>query len=449
MSPISRQTTLLCLAVPGLLLLALGQPALAHGGPQEAAPEPREESSAPTAAQPTPSQTPGGKAGYGPIPPFGAPFSTAGQLEEDDRVKEPVVRFEWMDRTLEPWFDWKKRLNEDHGLQLGFDYQALYQGLDDSLEGEDKAASGVVRTFGRWTLVGRDTKNEGTLVFSAQHSHTLGTALAPAGLGSQAGYIGLLGTKFNDAGGILGDLNWQQRLNDGRTGLIVGRFDPNDFFNYLGYVNPFTTFGNLAILLDVSRALPDWSWGIGVGHWFDDRWFALGTVNDANGTATDLDFFSGGAELIALGEVGWAPSRDERYLKKVALTAWHVDERNDAGLGSAKGIALAANWTWNDTWMAWGRLGLSEGEAPIYNESVTVGAGRIFRKYSDVLGLSFNWGQPQDGSLDAQGTTELFYRMTFSENLALTPSLQWLYQPALNPEKDNVFVLGFRARLSL
>ena len=131
------------------------------------------------------------------------------------------------------------------------------------------------------------------------------------------------------------------------------------------------------------------------------------------------------------------------------MTVWHVDERDDAGVDSADGVAVAANWTWDRTWMVFGRAGTSDGSAPLYNESLSAGFGRLFRSNSDVLGLAINRGDPPVGSLDEQTTGEVFYRLTFSQNLALTPSVQWLSDPALNSEEDTVWVFGLRARLSL
>ena len=94
-----------------------------------------------------------------------------GQLEEDDRVKEPAFRFESFDRGLEPWFNWKKRLNEKYGLQLGAQYVTLYQGANDSTTGEEDTFSGLLRVFGKWSITGKGTKNTGSLVFSVDHRH--------------------------------------------------------------------------------------------------------------------------------------------------------------------------------------------------------------------------------------------------------------------------------------
>jgi len=128
--------------------------------------------------------------------------------------------------------------------------------------------------------------------------------------------------------------------------------------------------------------------------------------------------------------------------------AWHVDEREEAGISSANGVALAANWTFEDKWMPFARLGFSRGSAPIYNESVTLGIIRKFMYRSDFVGLSINHGSPPDTTLRDQTSIEAFWRFQFSEGFAITPSLQVIKDPALNPEEDTVLVWGLRFRLN-
>ena len=98
--------------------------------------------------------------------------------------------------------------------------------------------------------------------------------------------------------------------------------------------------------------------------------------------------------------------------------------------------------------MAFARAGWSEGDTPIYNKSVTVGVGRLIRQWSDVFGVGVNWGDPPDDSLPEQWTTEVFYRMQLSQNLQITPSVQWLIDPALNSTEDEIWIASLRMRLS-
>jgi len=111
---------------------------------------------------------------------------------------------------------------------------------------------------------------------------------------------------------------------------------------------------------------------------------------------------------------------------------------------------VGANWTTDDVrWMGFVRGGWSDGDAPIYNETYTVGFLRKFRRNSDLLGLAVNWGDPPDDDLRSQTAGELFYRVQLAQNLAITPSVQLLYNPSLNPDDDVLWVFGLRMRLTL
>jgi len=388
------------------------------------------------------------KSGFEPDTSFAGPGSTRSQLAEDDEVKKSVLRYPEFDHWLKPWFDRKAKLNKEYGLQLGGAYTSLYQSASDALDGaQDSAGSGILRLSGRWSLFNRDSKNTGALVFSVDNRHAY-TDIPPASLGFEVGYLGIPGTLFSDIDTVLGDLNWQQYLNGGQTGLIVGRYDPNDFFDVLGYANPWTAFQNLAVLFNTTIALPDWSTGIGLGHWINDQWYALGAVNDVNGVATSTEFFEDFDELYTTAEIGWSPSRAQRYLSNIHVTLWHADEREEAGVEQSEGVAIGANWTVDETWMAFFKAGWSDGSAPLYQQSVTVGTLYHFASRSDLVGLGLNWGKPADDALDNQVTGELFYRLQLAQNLALTPSLQLFVDPALNPNEDQIWLASMRVRFS-
>jgi porin len=391
------------------------------------------------------------------IPRFGGRNSTGGELEDSDRELDPAFRFPAADEFYKPWSDWQKKQNLENGIQLSAHYSTMYQSLsstinsdesDDDLD-DDKASSGVFRGTLQWTPIGNGTLNSGSLNIMVDHRHAF-RDLAPADLAAQAGYIGVTSLFYNDAGFMLVNLNWKQGFNNGNTGYIVGRFDPNDYMNVLGYVNPWSVFSNLDSNLDTTVALPDSSWGVAGGHWIDDQWYVLGGINDANGLGNDdLEFFEGGAEFFKYAHIGWTPGKEDRYIKNVHLLAWHVDEREEADLESAKGLALAANWTFNDRWMPFARIGLSTGSTPIYNNKYSIGLIRKFMYRSDLLGVSASWGSPPDDSLPDQKTFEAFWRFQLSQGLALTPSIQLLKDPAFNEEEDTIWVIGFRARFSL
>lgn len=389
------------------------------------------------------------KSGYTRAARYGGPASVSAQLEEDDRAKDSIFRFPQVDAFLQPWFDGKRGLNDSRGLEIGSHYVTVFQRLSDSLTDDKQAWSGIIRLAGTWLLTGEDTENTGTLIFKVENRHEIGSNISPSELANSAGYLGQTGPLFTDVDTVLVDLNWQQYFNDGRTGVIAGRYDPSDYMNVAGYANPWTSFQNLSVMLDSSIAFPDASYGIGVGHWLNDQWAVGGSINDANGTISDLGFFEGGSEFFTEAQLIWTPSRDERLFKRVGLTVWDVDAREDLGIGSGNGVALTANWTFADRWMPFIRLGRSDGTASIYRESATVGFIHYLAARSDLFGFGINRGDPSDESLREQTTVEFFYRFQVAENFAITPSVQLLKDPALNPLEDRVWVFGLRVRLAL
>ncbi len=86
----------------------------------------------------------------------------------------------------------------------------------------------------------------------------------------------------------------------------------------------------------------------------------------------------------------------------------------------------------------------------VSRSALTVTAGVMRRVHTkDLLGLGFSWGDPSDGTLRNQLSTEIFYRFQVTPNLALTPSAQWLADPAQNLDVDQIFVFGLRVRFTL
>lgn len=67
---------------------------------------------------------------------------------------------------------------------------------------------------------------------------------------------------------------------------------------------------------------------------------------------------------------------------------------------------------------------------------------------ADLFGVGFGWDHPSDDALDSQYTGEIFCRFQLTENLALTPDLQVILDPALNPTEDVRVVPGFRVRVT-
>ena len=399
-----------------------------------------------TAAESSGKQT---KSGYEHDPGFAGPSESGALLKEADEVKKPALRFPAFDKAFKPWFDWKGQLKEEYGIEMGLAYTSLYQWANDSPVGvDDKAGSGIFRVTTRWTPLRNEAGDTGTLVAMYDHRHAY-TQNAPGDFGNY-GYYGISGALFTDFQGTLGDLNWQQTFAGRRVGIVVGRYDPNDYFDVLGYANPWTSFQNLYILFNGSIALPDWSTGIGAGFWVNDQIYLKAAANDVNGVTTKEEFNFDFDELYTTAEIGWSPSRGQRYFQNLHLTWWHADAKENNSSDRSDGFTIGANWTVENRFMVFTKVGWSDGSAPLYEESYTFGMLYYLANRSDLIGLALNWGDPPSGSgLQEQTTTELFYRLQFAQNLAITPSVQHVNDPALNPAEDYIVIFGLRLRVTL
>ena len=67
-------------------------------------------------------------------------------------------------------------------------------------------------------------------------------------------------------------------------------------------------------------------------------------------------------------------------------------------------------------------------------------------KNNDVAGLGVSWGKPAIGTLRDQFTSEAFYRFQLTQFLAITPDVQLIVDPALNPNVDVLAFFGVRLR---
>lgn len=103
----------------------------------------------------------------------------------------------------------------------------------------------------------------------------------------------------------------------------------------------------------------------------------------------------------------------------------------------------------NDGWMPFLRAGYSDDGGALLEASISAGIGYYMSDSRDLLGFGVNWGKPPGSGLDDQYTAEIFYRLQLAQNLAITPDLQLIIDPALNPDENTIWVFALRARLAL
>ena len=368
-----------------------------------------------------------------------------------DREANPLYK----SLLLAPLRSWRDGLAEKTGFTWSIDYSALFMGVNDS-PGEDSASGGMVRFFGFWDLVNRGGPNKGSLYWKVEHRHKY-TDIPPSGLGFESGYAGIFEPPFSDQGSRLTNLYWKQYFANDKWAAVAGFLDPTDFVDVYLMASPWTGFNSFVFSTgSAAMDLPnDATLGAAAGGMVAKNVYLQAGIADANSDPTDpfdgFDSVASDSDFFKWVEIGFTPVQDKIYFDNLHVTLWHIDERvND----TPDGWGVNASWQkWiGDTWLPFIRGGYTDDSGSLLERSVSVGVGYQPVPMRGVIGLGFNWGKPNPISFagaDDQYTTELFWRYQLTRELAVTPSIQYIKDPALNPDEDSLWAFGLRLRLAL
>jgi porin len=358
-------------------------------------------------------------------------------------------------RLFAPLKEWRNGVAEKTGFNWSLDYSAAFMGVNNS-PGEDNAGSGMVRFFGFWDLVNRGGPNKGSLNWKVEHRHKY-TDIPVSGLGFESGYVGLFEPPFSDQGTRLTNLYWKQYFAEEKWAAVLGFLDATDFVDVYLLASPWTGFNNFVFSTgSAAMDLPnDAALGVAAGGMVAEKVYIQAGIADANSDPTEpfegFDSVANESDFFKWIEVGFTPKQDKLYFDNVHVTFWHIDERTN---GTPDGWGLNASWQqWiNDTWLPFVRGGYAEDSGSLLEKSVTVGVGYQPVPMRGVIGFGFNWGKPNQTSFDGaddQYTTELFWRYQLTTELAVTPSIQYIRDPALNPAESSLWAFGLRVRVVL
>jgi len=400
-----------------------------------------------------------GSSVYDDIPEFGGPSSVGVELKDDN--KTPATG-DFIKDGMPGWFSTKQGIVEKHGLAYGLNLSTLYQSASAAL-GEDDAWGGIIQLPASWTVLNRGGKNTGTIVFKAENRSKISTDLAPQDLGIQGiGAASVVGTQFSDKGWIITNLFWQQALNDGQIKFVVGHIDNTDFMDVYGLINPQTAFMNLSFSTNPTIGVPDQGFGGGFGTLLGNNFYLVAGLMDAAGdpehAGKSIDQFFDNNEYFKHIEIGYTSSPDRIYFDNIHFVYWESDEQTNS-TGESKG----SGWTFSyakfidDKYMPFLRIGDSDGGGgALLEKMVTAGLGIYYGETNELFGVGLSYGEASEDpvggfgiNLDPQYTGEIFYRFQLSSHLAITPDLQIIVDPVLNPGESSIIVAGVRVRLSL
>ena len=383
------------------------------------------------------------------------PEGIGAQLQIGNQVAEPYFRVPI--RVFKSWYEAKAKVNEKLGLRYGINYTAVYLTASDGItdESETSSASGIFDIPVSWTLLGRESGDAGTLGLKFENRHVYGSnAVSPMFLGFQTGSILLPATKANEFTFRFTELWWQQALLQQRLHFVVGKVDPTNYYTFHGLVHPFMNFFGYGSSVSPSANWPNQGFGVIASALPTKNLYITAGLHDAGGDPFKSgevlyfgdNFFDG--KFFKTVEVGYVPSFAERYFRKLSVTYWHSDAYE--GSEEGQGVAFASHWFFKEKYIPFLLAGFSDGKGANVLAKQIVAGGIGFRFMShDILGFTVNWTNPPDASLRDQYTAETYYRFYLTEHLEVTPDLQWVYHPSLNPNKTSLVYFGLRMRATL
>jgi len=349
---------------------------------------------------------------------------------------------------------WKARLKKDHGLSFGSDYISAYMKASKGL-GEDSAFSGAFRFYGYWEATDDGKGNSGALIWKVEQRHAYGSYIPPADLGFEIGYAGLLHTTLSDQGARLSNLYWRQRMKGGDLVLLGGWLDTGDYVDAYMLASPWTDFFNYVFSTgNAAMPIPNEGLGLALGGYLNNNFYMIAGFADSNSDphnpADAFETFFDDREYFSHFEFGWNATRETAFLNNVHLTLWHADERVAANTPDGWGTALSWSKSVGEHWIPFVRASYADDGGAILQKSFSTGFSYQSVVGGNRIGIGLNWGEPSDTTfapgLDTQTSMELYYRIQLFKELAITPDLQYIKNPALNPDENSLWVFGLRAR---
>jgi len=381
------------------------------------------------------------------------PNGVTRELEIDRALRES---FDGVD-VLSPWFEWKRGVEDEYGLAFGVKAWFLAQSASSSLTDTDDAGGGIYRFQGNWTAFGGDSDEVGRLEWRLEHRSGLGGMLAPANLAGDIG-IAAMSTGFGYSGSFSTDLSvlsWNQGFAERRFGFAVGRLASDVYSDAFVFSTFSRGYLNRAFLFNPTQGTT----GVGalgiVTKGFVTKQVWLGAhLYDGNAVSGefDLDTFRQHEWLKEI-ELGWTPSFARRSTDRIQFLYWNKDERVEAGISSGKGWVMTASYQVRQNAISFVRLGASDGGAGVPAKRAISAGIEYSPATGRALAAGLGWARPSEDTfgtgLPDEYVLEMSYRHQLTSNVSITPDIQFVINPALNPAEDRVWVLGLRFSLAL
>ncbi len=360
----------------------------------------------------------------------------------------------------EEWSAFKSLLSEDYGLNFSVAYAYVFQGANGGSDWSTGSGGQAEFDF-TWTAFGREGNGmKGLFGGKVESRHKVLNATAPQSVAPRAGSVWTGALGYGELDPAVSQLWYEHHFVRDRVLARAGKISPFTVFDYYKYKSPRVASLGQVQNFNPTIPFPPSALGLAGGVRLENGGYVAGGIFDANGRPNRAGFdtlFRDG-ELFAIAEVGWTP--DFNVLLKpgedfrpgnddVHMTFWHKDAQTAAGRPDGWGVTGSIQKGFDDL-VPFVRYGYSNGGATSLEHMVSTGIGieDILGFSNDVIGMSAAWGRPSNASLGDQYSIEAFYRMQLTDNLQISPDVQLIFNPALDPGTDILTVLSLRMRLA-
>lgn len=394
-------------------------------------------------------------------PGFRSPDDIPNIIERAGTPKESRADPLLTQRFLERWGAFKQSLDNAAGIKFSLAYTQVLQAATSSGRRETGSGAQAEVDF-TWEVFGRDGDGPRGLIGGKFESRfNLFNPVVPQSVAPRAGSIWSGAIGYGDLDPVLSQLWYEQHLVRDRVLLRLGKIAPFAVFDYYKYKSPRVAFLGQPQNFNPTIPFPPTALGLAGGGRLTNGFYIAAGGFDANGKATRPGFdtlFEKG-EIFSIAEIGWTPDfvlglepgqdfrpgNDDYH-----LTIWHSDARTGIGRPQGWGFTGSVQKGFGNI-VPYARYGYSNGGATALKQFASIGAGfeDVLGYDNDAIGVGLSWGDPWNSALDAQYVLEAFYRLQLTPQIAVTPDVQVIVNPANDPTSDILGVFSLRGRLAL
>ncbi len=144
-------------------------------------------------------------------------------------------------------------------------------------------------------------------------------------------------------------------------------------------------------------------------------------------------------------ELGLLGSWATRFTHNIHVLLWQADDRKEAGVEGGWGATFSWSTELDNGLVPFLRGGYSDSGGILVDRSISAGVGYTIGEGDDFLGFGANWGRAPDVDRN-QVQLETYYRTSITRWLSVVPSVQYIRDPAWEPDVSNLWLLALRLR---